>query len=104
MASLTSNRDSVQILFYALMKGIIQPDAATASELYRAMSRMTAATASLPNYRFFIDAGDFHTFIASNQRFYDVGANGISPAKWIRAMITPGNRVWENLDAGPPDD
>ncbi len=102
MASLTTNLDSVQILFYGLMKGVFPADAATAGEWYAAMSRMTAATASLPSYRFFIDAGSLHTFIASNQRVYEVGANGLSVAQWVRAMIKPGNRTWQNLDAGPP--
>jgi hypothetical protein len=63
---------------------------------------MTAATASLPNYRFFIDAGAFHTFIGSDEKVYGVGVNGISLADWVQQMIKPGKRVWDNLDAGPP--
>jgi len=102
LASLTSNLDLVQIGFYGLMRGVFPPDATIAGEWYFAMAQMTAATASLPSYRFFIDAGDFHTFIGSDQRVYEVGANGITLAEWVRAMIKPGNRVWENLDAGPP--
>jgi len=102
MASLTSNFDLTQIGFYGLMTGVFPPDAATAFEWYVSMSLMTAATASLPNYRFFIDAGAFHTFIGSDEKVYGVGVNGISLADWVQQMIKPGKRVWDNLDAGPP--
>jgi hypothetical protein len=102
LASLTSNLDLVQIAFYGLMKGELVPSDATVAEWYFAMAQMTAATATLPNYRFFIDAGTFHTFIGSDQRVYEVGANGVKLADWVWAMTKPGNRVWDNLDAGPP--
>ena len=101
-ASLTSNLDLVQIGFYGLMRGVFPPDALIAGEWYFSMAAMTAFTAALPNYRFFIDAGTFHTFIGSDERVYEVGANGISLADWVRAMIKPGDRTWENLNAGPP--
>jgi hypothetical protein len=101
MASLTSNFDLVQIFFYGLMKGVVPPYDGLAGEWYVSMAQMTAATvASLPNYRFFIDDGTFHTFLGSDEHFYEVGANGISLADWIREMIKPANRVWDNLDAG----
>jgi hypothetical protein len=102
IASLTTNLDGVQVFFYGLMKGVVPPDLPTALEWYLSMAQMTALTASLPNYRFFIDAGTFHTFIGDNNAVYDVGANGISLAEWIREMIKPGDRTWDNLDAGPP--
>ena len=86
--------------FYSLMKG--QPPAAVAGEWYFWMTQITAAAASLPNYRFFIEDGTFHTFIGSNDATYGVGANGVSLAEWVRAMIKPGKRAWDNLDAGPP--
>jgi len=57
---------------------------------------------TLPNYRFFIDDGTFHTFAAEDQYFYEVGANGISVADWITAMLKPGSPGWDSLDAGPP--
>lgn len=102
MASLTTNLDLVQVFFYGLMKGVVPPDAATAGEWYFLMTQITAAAAALPNYRFFIEEGTFHTFIGSDAAVYGVGANGISLAEWIRAMVKPGNRAWDNLDAGPP--
>lgn len=101
-ASLTTNFDLTQIFFYAAMKGLAAPDAATAFEWYLLMKGITAATAAIPNYRFFIDDGSFHTFIGSDAATYGVGPNGISVADWIRNMIKPGNRVWDSLDAGPP--
>lgn len=102
LASLTSNLDGVQIGFYGLMRGVFPPDATIAIEWYVNMAGMTAAAAALPNYRYFIDAGGFHTFIGSDERVYEVGANGITLADWVRAMIKPGNRTWDNLNAGPP--
>ncbi len=102
LATLTSNLDGVQIGFYGLMVGDFPPGIGTAIDWYTTMAIETALTAQLPNYRFFIDDGTFHTFIGSDQRVYEVGANGITLAAWIRAMVKPGNRTWENLDAGPP--
>ncbi len=101
--TLTTNLDAVQVFFYGLQKGDLPPpEPVTFVEWYTAMSQMTALTAMLSNYRFFIEDGTFHTFIGENEAVYDVGANGISLADWIEAMIKPGNRAWDNLDAGPP--
>ncbi len=100
--SLTTHLDLTQVFFYALMKGELSPSPATAAEWYFGMKGITSATASLPNYRYFIDAGTTHTFIGNDALTYGVGVNGVSVAEWIRAMIKPGNRQWENLDAGPP--
>lgn len=102
LASLTTNLDLVQVFFYGLMKGVVPPDAVTAGEWYLGMKAITSATAMLPNYRYFIDDGVTHTFIGDDDLFYGVGVNGISIADWVRAMVKPGERVWENLDAGPP--
>ena len=103
LATLTTNLDTVQVFFYGLQKGDPPPpEAETFVEWYTAMSQMTALTAMLPNYRFFIEDGTFHTFIGDDEAVYDVGANGISLADWIEAMIKPGNRAWDNLDAGSP--
>lgn len=102
LASLTSNLDEVQIFFYGLQKGEFPPSIPTAVEWYFTMDQMLDQTATLPNYRFFIDDGTFHTFIGSDEQVYGVGANGISLADWITQMIKPGRRNWENLDAGAP--
>lgn len=101
-ASLTANLDLTQVFFYSLAKGNFTPGQQEAVEWYLGMKGITSATAALPNYRFFIDGGTFHTFYGSDQRTYDIGVNGISVADWTRAMIKPGNRVWDNLEAPPP--
>lgn len=101
-ASLTTNLDVVQVAFYALMKGELQPTQATAMEWYGGMQSSVNATASLPNYRFFIEAGTSHTFIGDDQLTYEPGVHGVSVAEWVRAMVKPGNRPWDNLDAGAP--
>ena len=99
-ASITPNLDLVQIQFYGIMKGAF--DDVTAGEWYFTMADLTGQTAALPNYRFFIEDGTFHTFIFSDDQFYQSGAIGVSVADWISAIIKPGNRPWENLDAGAP--
>lgn len=100
LASITPNLDLVQIQFYGIMKGVF--DDVTAGEWYFTMAALTSQTAALPNYRFFIEDGTFHTSIFSDDQFYQSGANGVSVADWILAMIKPGNRPWDNLDAGAP--
>lgn len=101
-ASITAELDATQIFFYSVMKGNFSPGLTEAVEWYYGMKAITAATASLPNYRYFIEEGGFHTFLGSDEHTYGVGANGISVAEWMRNMIKPGNRYWENLEAPPP--
>lgn len=102
-ASLTAELDITQVYFYALMKGKTAPDfPGDFAEWYFGMKAITSTTAALPNYRYFIDEGTFHTFLGSDEHTYRVGANGVSVAEWIREMIKPGNRTWENLEAPPP--
>lgn len=101
-ASLTAELDITQVFFYAVMKGKWAPDQQDFAEWYGGMKFITAMTASLPNYRYFIEEGTFHTFLGSDEHTYGIGANGISVAEWIREMIKPGNRTWDNLEAPPP--
>lgn len=101
-ASLTSDLDRTQIFFYSLMTGNFNPGPAEAVAWYFGMKSITAATAALPNYRYFIEQGSFHTFLGSDEHTYGIGANGISVAEWIRNMIKPGKRAWENLEPPPP--
>ena len=101
LASVTTNLDSVQVAFYSLTRpGVPLPQ--VAGEWYFAMAGITTATAANGNYRFFIEGGNFHTFLTADDRLYGSGVNGISLAEWIDAMIKPGNRAWDNLDAGRP--
>lgn len=101
-ASLTAQLDATQIFFYSAMKDNFTPGSQEAGEWYAGMKLITSMTAAQSNYRYFIDAGTFHTFLGNDARTYDVGANGISVADWIWEMIKPGNRTWENLEAPPP--
>ncbi|MCG5516502.1 MULTISPECIES: pectinacetylesterase family protein [unclassified Ectothiorhodospira] len=107
LASVSPNLDSVQIQFYAAslplaQQPIIASEQDIASDWYAGLQAIVRQTASVPNYRFFIEDGSFHTFLASDERFYAVGAHGVSLRDWINAMIKPGNRAWDNLDAGAP--
>jgi hypothetical protein len=101
-ASITAELDATQIFFYSVMKGNFSPGVTEAVEWYYGMKAITSATASLPNYRYFIEEGSFHTFLGSDEHTYGIGANGISVAEWMRNMIKPGNRYWENLEAPAP--
>jgi hypothetical protein len=101
-ASITAELDTTQVFFYSVMKGNFSPGPQEFAEWYGGMKAITSATAALPNYRYFIEEGTFHTFLANDEHTYGVGANGISVAEWIREMIKPGNRTWENLEAPPP--
>lgn len=99
-ATLTSNLDTVQISFYALMEGRLT-DPTIIAEWYENMAAITAATASVPDYRFNIESGAYHTLLGSDL-FFEQGANGVSAAEWIWSMLTPRGLGWENLDAGAP--
>jgi hypothetical protein len=101
-ASITAELDGTQIFFYSVMTGNFAPGPTEALAWYIGMKGITSATAALPNYRYFIEEGTFHTFLGSDEHTYGVGANGISVAAWIRNMIKPGNRTWENLEPPPP--
>lgn len=101
-SSITAQLDLVQIGFYSLMKGNFNPGLAEAFEWYAGMRSITAATAALPNYRYFIESGNFHTFLANDQYTYQKGVHGISVAHWITQKIKPGARVWDNLTAPAP--
>lgn len=104
LASLTTNLDLVQVSFYGLAR---LGDGASPEEIafdwYVTMATETALTAAeVPNYRYYIQDGTFHTFIRSDLRTYGPGAEGVPLADWLWAMTKPGNRTWENLDDGPP--
>ncbi|MEM1187900.1 MAG: pectin acetylesterase-family hydrolase [Pseudomonadota bacterium] len=101
LASVTPNLDSVQIGFYAITRPGVSI-AEVAAEWYLNALSILNQTAALPNYRIFIEEGAFHTFLASDRRFYEAGVLGIPLRNWIRAMTRPGDGAWENLDAGPP--
>jgi hypothetical protein len=102
-ASITADLDLVQIGFYGLMKGTFSPGPVEAAEWYAGMRAITAATAAgAPNYRYYIESGTFHTFLASDPWTYGIGVHGISVAEWIRSMTKPGNRGWGTLVAPAP--
>lgn len=105
LAAITTNSDITQVFFYGLMKGVVPPTGQEFVEWYGAMSFMTGApaVAGLPNYRYFIENGQCHTFLFFDDEFYRDGANGTSVADWVTAMIKPGNRGWDYLNAGIPD-
>lgn len=106
LAMFTSNLDSVQVDFYALMEaldGRPLDDPAIPLEWYLKMQAITNATEGLANYRTFIEDGSFHTITASDE-YYAPGAAGISVRDWNQAMITFGVDGWDTVDVGSPFD
>jgi hypothetical protein len=103
LASMTTNLDLVQVGFYGASVPAGTPDAAIAGQWFFAASTMLNATASNGNYRFFLDDGTCHTYLGDfDCPLFEEGVNGISVGQWIENMIKPGNRAWDNLNAGPP--
>ena len=102
-ASMTTNLDLVQVGFYGATVPAGTPGPAVAGQWFFAASTMLNATASIPEYRFFLDDGTCHTYLGDFAcPLFDEGANGVSVGQWIENMIKPGNRAWDNLSAGPP--
>ncbi len=104
MAVLTSNRDTVQIGFYGLMEllgGRLDNLLQIPVEWYLKMQAITNATEALPNYRTFIEDGDYHTVIAED-RYYQPGASGVSVREWNDAMLTAPRAGWQTIDVGSP--
>jgi hypothetical protein len=100
LATLNSNLDNVQILFYSIMAGA-SPES-VAGDWFRIMEQTNASLASIPNFRFLTDNGAFHTFLSVDEQTYEPGATGVRVIDWLKLMVQPGRSGWENLDAGPP--
>jgi hypothetical protein len=98
IAQLTSERDETQVAFYALMQSDVLPDSEDEAGWVKRMRRITRVNASLANYRYFIEAGDFHTFLPHDSRTYSAGPTGVVPAEWVEAMLG-GDGPWDNVDA-----
>lgn len=101
LASITTNFDGVQLGFYGVTRPGVSP-VTIATDWYTSLQTIVNTTAATPNYRFFVEDGEFHTFLADDAAFYGVGSLGISVRDWINNMIKKGRRDWNNLDAGPP--
>ena len=104
LSMVTSNLDSTQISFYALMEvlGGRQTDLDRLPiEWYAKMQLITNTTEALPNYRSFVEGGTYHTIIGDDQ-YYEVGESGVSLRDWNAAMISVGTAGWDNVDVGSP--
>ncbi len=104
LAMFTTNLDSTQVDFYALMEaldGRPLDDPAIPLEWYLKMQAITNATEGLRNYRTFIEDGEFHT-ITGSAEYYVPGASGVSVREWNEAMVTFGVQGWDTIDVGSP--
>jgi hypothetical protein len=104
LSMITSNLDSVQVDFYALMEaldGRPLDDPLLPIEWYLKMQLITNATEGLRNYRSFIDGGTYHTILGSDD-YYQPGQSGVSVRDWNEAMVTFGREGWDNIDVGSP--
>lgn len=73
-ASLTTQLDETQVFFYSAMQDNLAPTPEKAAQYavdwYAGMKAITAASTAQPNYRYFIEAGNFHTFLADDEKTY----------------------------------
>jgi hypothetical protein len=94
-AQFTTPLDAVQVGFYQLMKqrygpGGTCPDPAI--DWYQMMSStLQSYAASLPNFRHYVAAGDYHTILRT-PLFYSESSAGPSFSSWTASMLagTPG--------------
>ena len=102
VATVTPNVDGVQIGFYGLMNALNQPsrplsEFQAAAEWFCSMAAMTTGTAAVsPGYSYFIEGGNFHTFIfgdvfgqLEDDPFYARGASGYILSEWTEQLIDP---------------
>lgn len=104
LAMVTSNLDSVQVGFYALMELLAGRQGNLALiplEWYAKMQLITNATETLPNYRSFVEAGTYHTIVADD-RYYQAGESGVVFRDWNQAMINGSPGSWVTVDVGAP--
>lgn len=93
LAQFTTAWDEVQTRFYYIMLNIHHPSRwqegwPTAWDAWHraALRGISALAAFLPNYRFYLAAGDYHTILLSDT-FYQEQTAGIPFSKWFQAMM-----------------
>jgi hypothetical protein len=103
----TSSWDVVQTQFARVMRNIDNPD--TWSQLTRddfcswhlASQDILGRAAALPNYRYYVAAGLWHTVLSSTgipNHFYREHSAGIPLVDWVTAMVNGGGQ-WDDLSA-----
>lgn len=90
VSQFTTAFDQVQIGFYGVMKAFYPPGGACpnpAIDWYQQMSSKIVSYAStLPNYRYYVAAGGYHT-IMSSPGFYTETSAGPSFSSWLASML-----------------
>lgn len=98
----TTNYDSVQISFYALMELINGAGGSCRNPVLdwnrQMLSSLGTYARSADNYRYFLARGRHHTIMGAEE-FYSEGSDGIAFADWLASMLEEGNAngpVWRN--------
>jgi hypothetical protein len=106
----TTAWDVVQTQFLRVMRNIDSPD--TWSDLTRddfcrwhlGMEDILGRAASLPNYRFYVGGGLWHTVSSSTgipNHFYREHSAGAPLVDWLDDMVDGGGGQWDNLNVTP---
>mgnify|MGYP002623674824 CR=1 FL=1 len=90
LAQFTTTVDAVQVGFYGVMKQYYPPGGSCPNPVADWNQQMLAALAAdsqaLPNFRYYVAAGDYHTLLRS-PLFYDEATNGEPFAAWLGQML-----------------
>jgi Pectinacetylesterase len=105
-AQFTTVQDGVQIGFYSVMKANYGPGGACpspAGDWYQQMSaKVQSFAADLPNFRYYLAAGDYHTALRS-PLFYTEASTGMPLSQWTADLLA-GRRGDDKGDKGDGDD
>ena len=90
VAQFTTAFDGVQILFYDVMKSLYQypgwsPNSAIDWNL-QMLDTLQSYAADLPNFRYYLAAGSYHTLLRSPQ-FYLENSTGMPFSNWLTNML-----------------
>lgn len=110
VAQFTTALDVVQVQFYGVMKQFYGPGGSCPNVAVdwnnQMLSALTADGADLPNFRYYLAAGTYHTLLRDDN-YYDEATNGVPFASWLGQMLKnqggTGGRGGKWLDIACPD-
>jgi hypothetical protein len=90
VAQFTTALDVVQVQFYGVMKQFYGPGGSCPNVAVdwnnQMLSALTADGADLPNFRYYLADGAYHTLLRDDN-YYDEATNGVPFAAWLGQML-----------------
>lgn len=90
VAQFTTTLDAVQVAFYGVMKQFYPPGGTCPNPAVdwnqQMLDALTADAAELPNFRYYLAAGQYHTLLR-DANFYDEASTGVPFASWLGQML-----------------